>query len=133
MEDVAFAPTPIQKPRIPIWLAGVWPFDASLKLAARWDGLISEKREPSGGIAEITPDDVRAIRAWISEHRTATTPFDITFESRTPANDSEAASAAAQPYADAGVTWWLESFWIAPNDPTTIRERIRPGPPRVVA
>lgn len=129
IENVAFAPTPVQQPRIPIWNVGVWPHERSMARAARWDGLITAKHSPSGSFDDITPDDIRAMRDWITEHRTVTTPLDIIFESSTPADNS--ATAIVQPYADAGVTWWLEAFWSPPNDPSTIRGRIQAGPPRV--
>jgi alkanesulfonate monooxygenase SsuD/methylene tetrahydromethanopterin reductase-like flavin-dependent oxidoreductase (luciferase family) len=130
IDNVAFAPTPVQQPRIPIWIVGVWPHDRSMARAARWDGLITAKSSQSGVFDDITPEDIRAMKNWITEHRTATTPFDIVFESSTPADDS--AASIAQPYSDAGVTWWLEAFWSPPNDPDAIRERIHAGPPRTI-
>ncbi len=132
IEEMIFAPTPVQQPRIPVWVVGVWPHARSLARAARWDGLITAKQGQSGSFDEITPDDIMAMREWIAEHRSAASPFDIVFESSTPAHDRDAATAAIQPYAAAGVTWWLEAFWSPPNDPDAIRERIQAGPPGAV-
>jgi alkanesulfonate monooxygenase SsuD/methylene tetrahydromethanopterin reductase-like flavin-dependent oxidoreductase (luciferase family) len=129
IEDMAFAPTPVQQPRIPVWVVGVWPYPRSMARAARWDGLITAKQSQSGSFDEITPDDIRAMRDWITQHRTATTPFDIVFESSTPASSP----GAVQLYADAGVTWWLEAFWSPPNDADAIRQRIQAGPVKVGA
>lgn len=36
-----------------------------------------------------------------------------------------------RPLAEAGVTWWLETLWSPPNAPADVRERLRPGPPRI--
>jgi hypothetical protein len=54
---------------------------------------------------------MRQMRAYIDQHRTATTPFDVVFGGR--AHDLAAAdrSAHVAAYAAAGVTWWLESVW----------------------
>src|SRR3970282_1786048 len=34
-----FEPRPVQRPRIPIWVAGFWPARAPFRRAARWDGV----------------------------------------------------------------------------------------------
>src|SRR4051794_22678328 len=31
-------PTPLQRPRIPVWVVGAWPHERSLRRAARWGG-----------------------------------------------------------------------------------------------
>jgi len=35
VDQVAFQPTPVQRPRIPIWVAGAWPRRGPLRRAAR--------------------------------------------------------------------------------------------------
>ena len=40
VDDVAFLPTPVQRPRVPIWVAGIWPAKAPMRRAARWDGAV---------------------------------------------------------------------------------------------
>jgi len=106
IDDAHFLPPPYQTPRIPIWVAGVWPGTRPFRRAARWDGIM-----PIGRNGKMTPDDFRQMRAYIDKHRTATTPFDMVFDGR--ANDLPAAERGAHVacYADAGVTWWLESVW----------------------
>ena len=39
IDEVVFQPTPLQRPRIPIWVAAIWPNRPPLRRAARWDGL----------------------------------------------------------------------------------------------
>jgi alkanesulfonate monooxygenase SsuD/methylene tetrahydromethanopterin reductase-like flavin-dependent oxidoreductase (luciferase family) len=39
VETVTFLPRPLQRPRIPIWVAGHWPFPKPFQRAARWDGM----------------------------------------------------------------------------------------------
>ena len=38
VDDVAFLPTPVQRPRVPVWVGGVWPARPPMRRAARWDG-----------------------------------------------------------------------------------------------
>jgi len=130
LEEMTFLPRPVQSPRIPIWLDAVWPRMRSMRRAARYDGVIAGRKDEDGG--PITPEDIRVMRRWIEEHRRVMEPIDIVHEGETPGDDPNAAIAAAQPWADAGVTWWIESVWSHFYRGTleTMRERIRQGPPR---
>ena len=123
VEDAHFLPPPYQTPRIPVWIAGVWPGTRPFRRAARWDGIF-----PIGRTGTLSPDDIRRMRAYIDHHRTATTPFDVVFGGR--AHDLAAAerSAHVAEYAAAGVTWWKESVW--PDVALTeVRSIIDHGPP----
>ena len=132
LDDVTYSPSPCQRPRIPVWVVGAWPRPKSMRRVVQWDGLIPYKLD--GTDDPTTPDDIRAMKAWIDARRTATTPFDIVWEDDTPGDDPAAPAEIVQPWADAGVTWWLESVWNAPRTAAGIagmRERIAAGPPRV--
>jgi alkanesulfonate monooxygenase SsuD/methylene tetrahydromethanopterin reductase-like flavin-dependent oxidoreductase (luciferase family) len=131
VEEMNFVTTPVQQPRIPVWVVGAWPRTQSMRRALQWDGLLPNVINPDGSHGAITPDVIREMAAFVAENREATAPFDIVMEDPTPADDTEAARATAATWADAGVTWLLESFWTAPNDTDTIRRRIHAGPPRV--
>jgi alkanesulfonate monooxygenase SsuD/methylene tetrahydromethanopterin reductase-like flavin-dependent oxidoreductase (luciferase family) len=48
VDEVAFRPTPVQRPRIPIWVAGAWPRPGPLRRAARFDGSCPLKVGPDG-------------------------------------------------------------------------------------
>lgn len=127
-------PPPVQQPRIPIWVVGAWPRTKSMARALRYDGLLPNIIGEDGKIREMTPDDVRAMRDYVAANRTATTPFDIVTEGRTPGNDRAAAISMVKPWAAAGATWWIEAMWGAPDQPTDpdgIQRRIRQGPPRL--
>src|SRR5918999_5778887 len=39
-EPMAFRPTPVQRPRIPIWVVGAWPSERSMRRVVRYDGLL---------------------------------------------------------------------------------------------
>lgn len=127
VQDAQFLPASRQTPRIPVWVAGVWPGTRPFRRAARWDGII-----PTGRYGALSPDDIRNMRAYIDTHRTATTPFEIVFQGRAhelPADERGAHTAA---YEAAGVTWWLESVWPSAtlNELQTIIHR---GPPHASA
>ena len=57
VDDVTFLPTPVQRPRVPIWVAGVWPAKAPMRRAARWDGAVPILLEPDGSMSR-RPDPV---------------------------------------------------------------------------
>ncbi|MFQ5553956.1 MAG: LLM class flavin-dependent oxidoreductase, partial [Acidimicrobiia bacterium] len=40
MEEVQFVPRPVQEPRIPIWVAGMWPNRRPFRRAARYEGAV---------------------------------------------------------------------------------------------
>ncbi len=128
---MTFLPPPAQTPRIPIWVVGAWPREKSMERALRYDGLLPYKLNSDGTSADITPADIAAMKAYVTERRTETTPYDIVWEGKTPGDDPAAAAAMVQPYVAAGITWWMEAMWDAMRDPTPVRARIRQGPPRV--
>ena len=125
--DAEFLPRPVQQPRIPIWVAGTWPNKKPFRRAAQWDGVAAEARGDRG---PLTPADFVELRAYIQEHRQETGPFDITHIGRTPGHDRGAAEAIVAPYAEAGVTWWLERIGDEDDPLETMRPRVRQGPPR---
>jgi hypothetical protein len=100
-----------------------------MRRVARCDGLLPNIRKEDGS-TEITPDDIRAMKDWLGAHRDPSRSFAIIMEGSTPADSREAALDQVGPYVEAGVTWWLDSFWSPPNDATAIRRRIAAGPPR---
>ena len=63
-------------------------------------------------------------------NRTATTPFDIVAEGKTPGDRPDEAAAIARDWAEAGATWWIEALWGA-ESVETVRQRVEQGPPRL--
>lgn len=129
VQELTFLPTPVQAPRIPIWVVGAWPRTKSMQRALRYDGLLPYKVDEKGNMAEIIPDDIRAMKAYIAEKRIQTGPFDIVWEGETPGDDKKRACELVQPWEAAGATWWLEARWGAPTRLEEARTRIRQGPP----
>lgn len=126
-EPMAFRPTPIQQPRIPIWVVGVWPSERSMNRVARYDGLLPSVRAADGSLDGPIPlDALSEMRAWLDE-RSGERTIEIVLEGTTEPGDAGAAT--VQPYAEAGATWWLEADWSS-FDITATRKRIEAGPPR---
>lgn len=125
-------PPPVQQPRIPIWVVGAWPRMKSMRRVLKYDGLLPNVMGVDGRIqmGPPTPDEVQAMRAFIEEHRTQTTPFDIIVEGETPGDDPEKAAAIVRGREEAGATWWIEAMWSAP-ELEDVLTRINQGPPRI--
>ena len=131
-----FYPPPLQRPRIPIWVAGTWPLKPPFRRAARWDGVFPMKAE-NGRILPMTPEDVRDVTSYVADHRTSDRPFDVVVAGETPGGDRTAGAEIVAPYEEAGLTWWVESidpwrFGWTENEPhptEEMRTRVRQGPP----
>jgi len=125
-EPMAFQPTPIQSPRIPIWNVGGWPSEKSMRRVLRYDGVMPYVL-PSSGL-EYGPPVVAAMRDWIGERRSLE-GFDIVVDGTTPADDAGAAAEKVSPWQAAGATWWIEADWTS-FTVDVVRRRIEAGPPR---
>jgi alkanesulfonate monooxygenase SsuD/methylene tetrahydromethanopterin reductase-like flavin-dependent oxidoreductase (luciferase family) len=121
MGAMAFAPRPVQRPRIPIWVVGAWPRSRSVARALRWDGIIPQLSRAA---------EYRDVARHVAEHRPAALgrlPFEIVADGSTPPVRSRAA-AIVGPFAEAGATWWIEADWSAVSV-DALRRRIDSGPP----
>ncbi|HJP88239.1 MAG TPA: LLM class flavin-dependent oxidoreductase [Candidatus Limnocylindrales bacterium] len=131
-DAMAFRPTPIQRPRIPIWVVGAWPSDRSMERVVRYDGWLPywlPRKDTTEGLARPEePQQLREAIDWIAERRSLD-GFDIVMEGTTPADDPVAARTTVDGWADAGATWWIESDWNT-FDVGAQRRRVAAGPPR---
>jgi alkanesulfonate monooxygenase SsuD/methylene tetrahydromethanopterin reductase-like flavin-dependent oxidoreductase (luciferase family) len=120
LDNVTFLPTPVQQPRIPIWVGGGWPKKGPALRAARYDGCrlfnTPERR--------WTPEEVRALASFLQGHRTATTPYDIGLS---PSRDEDPGLMKA--LAEAGMTWQME--YVPAGDPECMRASVARGPLRI--
>jgi alkanesulfonate monooxygenase SsuD/methylene tetrahydromethanopterin reductase-like flavin-dependent oxidoreductase (luciferase family) len=130
LEEMTFLPPPVQRPRIPIWVVGAWPSKKSMNRALRYDGLLVAKMGGTATEPGVTPEDVRAMKEYVEENRKTDAAFDIVWEGETPGDDPERAASMVRPFAEAGVTWWMEAMWSPPNEPEDLRRRLAQGPPR---
>jgi alkanesulfonate monooxygenase SsuD/methylene tetrahydromethanopterin reductase-like flavin-dependent oxidoreductase (luciferase family) len=122
----AFLPRPLQSPRIPVWVAGIWPNRRPFRRAARWDGAFPLNQHGS----LPSPAELRLIRAYVGLQRDLSAGFDLIVagSTRDPGRDG---SQRAERSAEAGATWWLE--WLEPERGPlrAMRARVRQGPPRI--
>ena len=128
LHDALFLPTPLQQPRIPIWIAGIWPRKKPFRRAARWDGICPFKQ--AGQLMQ--PNDIQEMLTYIREFRTNDEPFDVLASGNTSGRERQRDLNMIMPYIEAGATWWQESF--AGSDAEeleAVRTRIRQGPPRL--
>jgi alkanesulfonate monooxygenase SsuD/methylene tetrahydromethanopterin reductase-like flavin-dependent oxidoreductase (luciferase family) len=134
IDDVVFLPTPVQRPRVPVWVGGAWPNRAPMRRAARWDGAIpampgwEDGRPPELGDVE---DLVRFLRGRRAENGLADRPFDIVLGGASL--PGAAGRDLVGPLADRGVTWWDERMsWGDDLDRAApILRRLDEGPPRL--
>jgi alkanesulfonate monooxygenase SsuD/methylene tetrahydromethanopterin reductase-like flavin-dependent oxidoreductase (luciferase family) len=129
LDEQHYPPKPIQQPRIPLWVPGIWPRKKSMQRALKCDGLLAEKVGPDGQAQEVTPTDIREIKAYVDANRTVSKAFDIVVSGKTGGLDQAQLCDKLLPWQEAGATWWIEGLWDATEEQAA--ERIRQGPPQL--
>jgi alkanesulfonate monooxygenase SsuD/methylene tetrahydromethanopterin reductase-like flavin-dependent oxidoreductase (luciferase family) len=133
---------PAQRPRPPVWVVGAKidgrAAQPSLARAARWDGLLpaffggAEERpqHPTG------PDELASLIAEVNGLRAETglagAPYDVVLEADSTGEFMQLDPPEPGPWAAAGATWWIESWWTVEPGPAglaEVRRRIEAGPP----
>jgi alkanesulfonate monooxygenase SsuD/methylene tetrahydromethanopterin reductase-like flavin-dependent oxidoreductase (luciferase family) len=123
-----FLPTAVQQPRIPVWVAAMWPSKRPMRRAAAWDGVFPLKAG-AGFEYQMTPAEIADAMAYVRSERTQEGPFDVVHAGLL-SGDPAADAALAASYADVGVTWWLEHIYPGRMSLDEIHRFIRMGPPR---
>jgi probable F420-dependent oxidoreductase len=133
LDDVLCLPVPVQRPRIPIWVAGRWPNKPPMRRAARWDGTIPLLPGAENRLIPAAADVAQLVH-YIADQRADAglqhRPFDVVIGGTT--SPTTAAIKQVAQLADAGATWWDEQMPFDDDidqlDP--ILRRIEQGPPR---
>jgi len=126
LQKTSFIPTPVQKPRIPIWVGGFWPRKAPIKRAAKWNGVIPLKLPEK----LLEPEDLREITSYLRKQNITKAKFDFVNIGWTTGTNRDRDREKVAPFIEAGMTWWLESLYTKRDSPEKMRKRIRLGPPR---
>jgi alkanesulfonate monooxygenase SsuD/methylene tetrahydromethanopterin reductase-like flavin-dependent oxidoreductase (luciferase family) len=129
IDNVTFLPVPVQSPRIPIWVGGIWPNPGPTRRAARWDGACMYRQPTDGSWQDMTAADITALRTAVLGLRATDAPFDIAVGGRQRSSDWEQDRALIRSVAEAGATWCGE--WVPAADLATMRTAISRGPLRI--
>jgi len=122
VDQAAFQPRPVQQPRIPVWVAGLWPNRRPFRRAARWDGVVPSKvpASPDGMPQLLTPSEIPEILEYTMGHRADDTPFDVAMSAYMPPDPANARDISDR-FDAVGATWLLE--W--QPDPDALSARLR--------
>jgi len=131
-EDVTLLPTPIQRPRPPIWVAGFWPRHRPFQRAARFDGAAPLFLSATHG-HQPPVNEVRDLAAFIQQEREPERPFEIVVGGITPPAPAQASDLLGS-LIEAGATWWDERQRMDTPDLhrlAPVLARVEQGPPTV--
>lgn len=131
VDEITFLPKPVQSPGIPIWIGWTWPKKRPMERAVRFEGATPFAINDDGSYADLTPENVRQLKAFIGERHPDASSYDIApngpvFEAL---QGDEQAQAKLREYEEAGATWCLQYVW--QPDVDSIRALIQQGPPRL--
>ncbi len=113
IDDVAFLPTPVQQPRVPVWVAGYAGRPRPVRRASRFDGFFP--------LGLRHPDQLAEIHETIRDRQAdPTAPYDIAVA--VPPGVDPAA------YVAAGATWCLTDFEPEALSLAHVRKVLRDGP-----
>ena len=126
--DVTVVPRAVQDPRPLIWL-GASGRPGALRRAARWDGWIAVSIEEDGVTLGLMPDAFGARVGRLREELAATGRDPSTFDIAVFGQDGLGGARATE-YADAGATWWLESFSPMRARLDEVLRTVANGPPK---
>jgi alkanesulfonate monooxygenase SsuD/methylene tetrahydromethanopterin reductase-like flavin-dependent oxidoreductase (luciferase family) len=117
VDAMRFLPRPVQRPRVPVWVAGYAGKPRPMRRAARYDGFFPIDFESPDELAEIVAR-VGALRA--AAGRAPDEPYDV-IVGLEPGIDPA-------PYREAGATWWLTGPEWEGISVDRVRGVIREGP-----
>ncbi len=117
VDGMRFLPRPVQRPGVPIWVAGYYGNAKPLRRAARHQGTFTVGIDHPDQLAEIVAE-VTALRR--TDGTTDPRPYDIVVELE-PGRDPA-------PYVEAGATWWLVGVAADAARADLVRAIIRDGP-----
>lgn len=125
VDNVTFQPTPVQKPRIPIWVGGNSP--GALRRAARYDGWTTGGPAPSANHLGLTLDEVHEKMKKIMENRVTDGSFDVSYMFEFP-EDKKELERLVDVAESVGVNLFLEGIFGLRCDGEEALEIVRRGP-----
>ena len=109
VSESTFLPRPVQRPRVPIWVAAMWPARRPVRRAARWDGIAPIFTDPTHSeFLPPTPDLVGEVTSYVTAHRTIDEPFDVAVAGTH--RPGERLDDEIERYRRVGATWWRDGW-----------------------
>jgi alkanesulfonate monooxygenase SsuD/methylene tetrahydromethanopterin reductase-like flavin-dependent oxidoreductase (luciferase family) len=110
------------RPDVPIWCAGRWPARPGFRRAARWHGVMPTFAG-YGREVPVPPEAFAEVVAYVRDQRGGSLDgFDVALEGWTSPGES------IEPYAEAGLTWWIEAMGWWRGGPRAAAARVAAGP-----
>ncbi|HEY7043387.1 MAG TPA: LLM class flavin-dependent oxidoreductase [Nocardioidaceae bacterium] len=130
IHDAQLRPRPVAVPRVPIWVGGALTLARPRRRALRWDGACLYRIPTQHGWEDVTPEDVRRLRADVDARPGGGAGYVIAVGGRERSlDDPEADREYVAALADAGADWWHE--YVPPRlSYDEARRRIESGPVR---
>ncbi len=123
--ETTFLPSPVQSPRVPVWIAGMLPATRPLRRAARWDGMFPIASD----LRVLAPGEIATVASEIRRHRTSDAPFDLAVGGETSPGGPYRRTEPLSAYEDAGATWWMESLTDWRGSIDNMHAFVNNGPP----
>ena len=117
VDGVRFLPRPVQRPGVPVWVAGFYGKPKPLRRAAGYQGFFPVNLEHPEQLAEMVAE-LTALRKDAGGREAE--PYDVV-AALAPGGDPA-------PYAAAGATWWVVDFPADAVSVDQVRGVIRDGP-----
>ena len=125
VDTVRFTPVPVQRPRIPVWVAGVLPAPRPIARAARWDGFVPI-RWAGHSLVRPAPADIAQVTGQIAAQRGHLDGYDMVVWAEV-ADDLGSQAGLFAEYRQAGATWWIETARPAGDWWEGIKHRVAAG------
>jgi alkanesulfonate monooxygenase SsuD/methylene tetrahydromethanopterin reductase-like flavin-dependent oxidoreductase (luciferase family) len=126
LQSVILRPTPVQSPRIPVWVAAGWPRRKPFQRAARWDGVyVMTVNQETNEL--LTVEEVKEIATYMKSLRQRDDPFDIAINIDLTENLADTTGIIRQ-YHEVGVSWCIA---LSPETLDGLEQLIKNGPPKV--
>lgn len=126
--DARFLPVPVQQPRIPIWVGGMWPHKPAFRRAARWDGVVPIAVDESNEWKPMSPAMFSEILEYTAAHRTSGDPLEAAVGGALIDDPNPADTVTS--YAEAGATWWIDNVPFPARPVEEFLSYVAAGPPR---
>lgn len=130
---------PVQRPHPPVWMVGAHVSgrqrQPSIERAARWQGLLPQLIDGESRQRPTTLEElawiVEAVRALREADGESMSGYDVVLEADSTGEFVQREPNDPGAWAEAGVTWWVESWWTLKRSAAglaELRRRVAAGP-----